>query len=337
MLDQALSPAPRSRFATPYVVAWAILASLALGYLGVLTLRPDLIALYLPGSPPAGSPDANEVQRAATDALAEVRALKSTVDRMDTDVAKLKEDVAAQASLSQGWEARIASLEARPEPQVAAAPAARQPEKGMKAISAKAGAQAKQAGGGEALAVAPAAAAAAAVAPVVVAPGGAAKTSVQQQQGQASSKSTGKQTEMKVINAPLNAEAGAEAGQTGADGSAAQSLETGSVGSGAGAEAGGVVFGPGTVSAAAKPVGIVIGNGPTVDSLRLTWSLLSERHAPNLGALQPRYTAGVDANGLTYDLVAGPVKSEAEAKKLCKDLAAKAIICRVGEYAGEAL
>jgi hypothetical protein len=38
-----------------------------------------------------------------------------------------------------------------------------------------------------------------------------------------------------------------------------------------------------------------------------------------------------------YELVAGPVKSAADAKRLCKELAAKAITCKVGDFAGEAL
>ena len=85
------------------------------------------------------------------------------------------------------------------------------------------------------------------------------------------------------------------------------------------------------------PVGIYIGSGPSVDSLRLSWSLLSDRNAESLKALEPRYTTGIDANGLNYGLVAGPLRSVADAQKLCKDLAAKAVTCRVGDFTGEAL
>ena len=93
----------------------------------------------------------------------------------------------------------------------------------------------------------------------------------------------------------------------------------------------------GPTATGTKPVGIYIGSGPSVDSLRLSWSLLSDRNAEALKPLEPRYTTGIDANGLNYGLVAGPLRSTAEAQKLCKDLAAKAVTCRVGEFTGEAL
>ena len=89
--------------------------------------------------------------------------------------------------------------------------------------------------------------------------------------------------------------------------------------------------------AGAKPVGVYIGSGPSVDSLRQSWSLLADRNADSLKNLEPRYTTGIDANGLNYGLVAGPVKSAADAQKICRDLAAKAVTCRVGDFAGEAL
>ena len=88
---------------------------------------------------------------------------------------------------------------------------------------------------------------------------------------------------------------------------------------------------------AVKPVGIYIGSGPSVDSVRQSWSLLADRNATTLGGLEPRYTTGIDANGLNYGLVAGPVKSVADAQKICRDLAAKAVTCRVGDFTGEAL
>ena len=112
----------------------------------------------------------------------------------------------------------------------------------------------------------------------------------------------------------------------------APKLETGSVQN---LGAGGLPAAP--VAKAAKPVGIYIGSGPSVDSLRLSWSLLSDRNPESLRNLEPRYTTGIDSNGLNFGLVAGPVQSAADAQKLCKDLAAKAVTCRVGEFTGEAL
>jgi hypothetical protein len=92
------------------------------------------------------------------------------------------------------------------------------------------------------------------------------------------------------------------------------------------------------VTPAAKPVGVQIASGASIDSLRLSWSLLSETHADKLKTLEPRYSLSVDNGAVIYNLMAGPVKSEAEAKKMCKALAAKAVPCKiVGEFGGAAL
>ncbi len=97
------------------------------------------------------------------------------------------------------------------------------------------------------------------------------------------------------------------------------------------------MFGPAVVKPAAKPVGIQIATGPSVDSLRLSWSLLSDRHADTLGKLEARAVMGAGAEGDTFDLVAGPIRSSAEAKKVCATLEAKSVPCKVGDFKGEAL
>jgi hypothetical protein len=92
------------------------------------------------------------------------------------------------------------------------------------------------------------------------------------------------------------------------------------------------------VTTAAKPVGVQIASGSSIDSLRLSWNLLSETHADKLKNLEPRYSLSVDNGAVVYNLMAGPVKSEADAKKMCKALSAKAIPCKVvGEFGGAAL
>lgn len=97
-------------------------------------------------------------------------------------------------------------------------------------------------------------------------------------------------------------------------------------------------FGAPVVTPAAKPVGVQIASGSSIDSLRLSWDLLSETHADKLKSLEPRYSLSVDNGAVVYNLMAGPVKSEAEARKMCKALAAKAIACKVvGEFGGAAL
>ena len=97
-------------------------------------------------------------------------------------------------------------------------------------------------------------------------------------------------------------------------------------------------FGPAVVSPSDVPAGIQIATGSSLDSLRLSWNLLSETHASSLKNLEPRYSMSVDDNGLVYNLMAGPVKSADEAKKMCKALSAKAIPCTVvNQFGGAAL
>jgi hypothetical protein len=115
----------------------------------------------------------------------------------------------------------------------------------------------------------------------------------------------------------------------------APGLETGSV---APEKEALVSFGPAIVTpAVSKPVAIQIASGPSVDALRLSWSLLSDRHGKDLKSLQPRYITGATASGLTYDLVAGPITSASEAERLCKELGKSGTSCRVSDFSGDAL
>jgi TolA-binding protein len=63
---------------------------------------------------------------------------------------------------------------------------------------------------------------------------------------------------------------------------------------------------------------VQVGAGPSLDALRLTWSLLSERHSA-LAVLQPRYVAP-KAGSSVYRLVAGPLSSKADAERVCADM-----------------
>lgn len=96
-------------------------------------------------------------------------------------------------------------------------------------------------------------------------------------------------------------------------------------------------FGTAVVKPAPKPVGIQISSGASVDSLRLSWSLLSDRHAETLKNMEARYVARGDEASPTFDLIAGPIKSKAEAQRVCKALAAKNVPCKVGDFLGEGL
>lgn len=328
------------------IIAWGVLATAALGYLTLAALRPDMIAAYVPSAPKPGTAEPNEGQRATTGAVAELTQIRDSVTQLQTDIGQLKSDVAETSSQNKELSARLAAL-AEQSSKVAAVSGA------MSAPSTVPSAQTDNP-------VAVAAAAAAAplppaelrLEPVPVNGPVASKPIAQQAativatQAIAAASMTPKApaaptapdalpkaAEMIVLNAPP----AAVPPKPIAAGSAppAKSLETGSVKA---ADAAAPFAVPVTAKAPAKPVGLQIASAPSLDALRLSWSLLSETHADSLKNLEPRYSTGVDANGLTYNLMAGPVKSAADAKKMCKALTAKAIACKVvGEFSGEAL
>jgi hypothetical protein len=117
-------------------------------------------------------------------------------------------------------------------------------------------------------------------------------------------------------------------------------LETGSV---AQPGAAAIAFGTPTVTSTALPsgngkmIGVQIATGPSVDSLRLNWALLTDRHGEALRAYQPRYVAGPPGAEPSYDLVVGPLASVQDATRLCQELAMKATPCSVSRYTGDAL
>jgi hypothetical protein len=92
-------------------------------------------------------------------------------------------------------------------------------------------------------------------------------------------------------------------------------VETGSIA----APPASVAFGPAKVSPAREQVySVQVGAGPSLDALRLTWSILSERHGA-LAVLKPRYVAPRGGSG-PYRLVAGKFASKADAEKVCADM-----------------
>jgi hypothetical protein len=119
-------------------------------------------------------------------------------------------------------------------------------------------------------------------------------------------------------------------------------IVTGSVDSSTGAsqatKASGEVisFGPAIVKPAGKPIGIQIGSGPSIDGLRSSWSQLADR-SDKLKKLKARYTDSGDAVNPNFNLIAGPLKSRAEAARICKELAVQQVSCKVGEFKGEEL
>jgi len=84
---------------------------------------------------------------------------------------------------------------------------------------------------------------------------------------------------------------------------------------------------------------ILLASGSSIESLRLTWNLLQERHAAALANLEPRYileqNPAVPERGFT--LVAGPVVSATDVARVCSALVSEGLSCRTTPFGGNAL
>ncbi|MET0407693.1 MAG: SPOR domain-containing protein [Hyphomicrobium sp.] len=98
-----------------------------------------------------------------------------------------------------------------------------------------------------------------------------------------------------------------------------------------------ISFGPAVVKPAPHIIGIQLATDPSVDGLRVTWGALSQIHADQLGQLKARYADIGTATSPNFGLIAGPIKSKAEARKICKELAAQSVSCKVSDFKGEEL
>lgn len=128
--------------------------------------------------------------------------------------------------------------------------------------------------------------------------------------------------------------------------SAGSALETGSVNGQAGqsktaktatADQQVAAFDTAVSKTAPQPVGVKLSTGPSLDSLRLSWSMLADKHGDALSNLEARYITSGDNLNPTYDLVAGPVKSKADAARVCKVLTQRGVPCAVGGFDGSTL
>jgi hypothetical protein len=81
---------------------------------------------------------------------------------------------------------------------------------------------------------------------------------------------------------------------------------------------------------------VQIGAGPSIDALRLSWSLLVEKHGETLGSLEPRVVSP-RTEGAPYRLVAGPLTTKAEAEQVCAQMGVGRASCFSVTYVGEPL
>lgn len=264
---------PKRRKAAPttYSTAWAVLGAVGLGYLGIAFFAPRLL------------PDLSGGRQRVTETTvmkmsADVDGLKSSLTKLELDVASVKADVAAQASQTQTLSSQLTALDdkvrlAGTQP-TTSADAAGQPSESVPAFAS-----------------------------------GAAQAETDEAPAPA-----------KVINAPPRVGA---------------PIVTGSVNKAKASQP--ITFGPAVVKRAPSPIGIQLATDPSIDGLRVTWGALSQIHSEQLGHLKARYADLGTATHPNFGLIAGPVKSKAEARKLCKELSAQSVSCKISAYKGEEL
>ena len=100
----------RPALATAYIAVWGLLASLALGYLALLAVRPDLAAGFSL-RPAIGAPENNRSQRSMSKALAELGLAKSAIARLEDETRELRSALSAQEQRGLTIEARLGAIE----------------------------------------------------------------------------------------------------------------------------------------------------------------------------------------------------------------------------------
>jgi hypothetical protein len=84
---------------------------------------------------------------------------------------------------------------------------------------------------------------------------------------------------------------------------------------------------------------VTIGAGGSRESLRLAWSVLAEQHADALAGLEARSQIVPPPAGgaASFELLVGPFRSVADARKACRAIEPRGTPCKVGSFAGDAL
>lgn len=293
-------PLRRRPIFTPYVFGWIMAGTAATGYFAILLTAPDLLEDFAPSDVYISEPQNNQGQRAAARLASDVRALRDSIAQVQLDLSKVKTDVASQGERERTLTAQLVALEKK----LSATESARAIETAIPRDPSQshAGTPAPH----ETIETAE--------------PPPAAPNAAPQQEA------SGSPQQPKLINADTLV--------------TTVPLETGSVTTAARAVAkpgDAISFGPAVVKPAAKPIGVQISSGASVDSLRLSWSVLADRHGDTLKNLQARYVESGDPAAPNFDLIAGPIKTKSEAARVCKALAAKNIPCKIGDFAGDAL
>jgi hypothetical protein len=298
-LPQPSSPQAKGRVWTRYTILWVSLAALSALYLGLVFAKPATVASVLGAGQRTAETEADSAK--LNEAVTEVRSLRETIDLFRSELIEVRAQLSSQTESTRDLTTRLSALETAEADRVAAIEATSKDAKGSKTAKAK---------GAE-------------------------------------------PAERTALATPADKKAAKD--KDAASKKAAQkSLETGSVEQPAASEPP-ITFGPPTVTttvpvpapgqgaalggngAAGNLFGVQIATGPSVDSLRLSWTLLNERHGDTLRTLEPRYKTDASGGETSYDLVVGPVADADAARRLCQELAVKATPCAVSRFTGSAL
>lgn len=78
-------------------------------------------------------------------------------------------------------------------------------------------------------------------------------------------------------------------------------------------------------------MGVRLASGPSVDSLRLAWSLMIDRAGSAMDGLEPYVVPAKDVGALgpTYDLIAGPLNTLSDAQRICNVAAVQRSVCEI--------
>ena len=326
----------RRRTLTPYVLLWVALAGLSAAYLTFLGVRPDVVAA-LRAAAPDPQEALNETKQSVERALADLDPLRQSVGEMKTDVANLKIGAQEAADRDKILLEKVELLEHRTSANDETAQASKGPV--VASVSPPSSAAKKSAvepaPGGKVSVIAsvpPPPAAPKKSAAVKIPPANVAAAEPGAAAPQVASAAAKVPAAPKVAGAEPAAATPQVAQETAEQKPTAQkpanAIETGSIAHGVKAAA-----------AATKPlpVGILLATGPSVDALRLSWTILNDRHADAVRSLHARYVVSGKSAERTYGLVAGPFETIDDAKAVCKTMADRGMPCELSTYRGNAL
>lgn len=324
--------APRRKPSPAYVGAWLVAGLAAAGYLAVAGTRPDLLADL---SGVAGRAPMTVADHAPAAATGDEPVLRETVTRLQAEVSRLTANVIASEERASQLAEKVATLEAPGGATVATASDTKAPPAAATALAGKfvePSGKGSSADARKPVQVAGAGTAAPAKLPTVLnaaptAPAAAAGVAV------AAAPATPPQATAAVRTAP--AASPIETGSISPPPAAASAAPAAAAETAAATDEP-ISFGAAVVTPAPRPVGIQVATGASVDDLRMSWTTLTEQN-DSLRSLQPRYTSKAAGAGNGFDLVAGPIKTAAQAKRICRALQARGLACEVTGFDGNAL